>query len=117
MTFYSGLLSNPGSTNTKLTNTSATVVVASADQSQSVGKVHIANVDGAAPVVVSVDIHNGSSVVAILISGLSLASAGGYVDIYDILLDQGQSLRVTSGDADGQLHVHAIHSLTNIPGS
>jgi hypothetical protein len=115
MTFYAGALPNPGSTNTRIANTTATVVVASAGQSQSVAKVNIANVDGADAVVVTVDIFDTNATK--IVNLLSLAAAGGYLELRDILLDQGQSLRVTSGDADGQLHVHAIHSLTNIPGA
>lgn len=116
MTFYGGALPNPGSTNTRIANTNVTTVIASANQSQSVAKVNIANVDGSAAVVATVDIYDGTNATKI-VNLYSIAAAGGYLELRDLLLEQGQSLRVTSADTDGQLHVHAIHSLTNIPGA
>lgn len=115
MTFYQGALPNPGATNTRIANTTATVVVAAADQSQAIAKVNIANVDGVAAVVATVDIYDGTNATK-LVNLVSIAAAGGYLELRDILLEQSQSLRVTSADVDGQLHVHAIHSLTNVPG-
>lgn len=117
MTFYAGSLPNPGTTNTRLTGNTATTVVAAANKPQSVAKIHIANVSASTAVAATIDIHDGAAVVVKLLNIFPLPAAGSPYEIRDILLDKGQSLRVTSGDAAGQLHVHVIHSLTNIPGA
>lgn len=115
MTFFQGVIPNPSKTDTRIANTSVTTVVASKNQPQMVALVRIVNVDGAAAVDVTVDIYNGTTATQ-QISTYPLAADGLPLEIRDIFLELGESLRVTSGDADGQLHVHAIHNLTNIQG-
>lgn len=115
MTFFQGILPNPTPTNTRVTGNTATTVVAAQGRSQNVALVRIANVDGTDAVIVTLDIYDGTNATQ-LISTYSLAADSLPVEMRDILLEQGESLRVTSGDAGGQLHVHAIHSQANVPG-
>lgn len=112
MTFYTGQIPNPSPTRTILTGNTATVVLAAATQTQAIAKIRVVNVAAAAAVVATVDVYDGTTAHK-LANAVSIA-AGEALEIYDELLEQGESLRVTSGDAAGNLHVHVLHALTNI---
>lgn len=114
MSFYRGHIPNPTPTRTILDDNTATTVLASQEQTQAIAKIRVVNMDSTA-VTATVDVYDGTTA-TVLAQAYSIA-AGTALEIYDELLEQGESLRVTSGDASGLLHVHVLHALTNVPGA
>jgi hypothetical protein len=114
MTFYRGEIRNPSPTRTILSGNTATTVLAAADQTQSIAKIRICNVDSGA-ITATVDVYDGST--AHKLTNATSIAAGAALEIYDELLEQGESLRVTSSSSSGLLHVHVLHALVNIPGA
>lgn len=86
-----------------LADNTATAVTTADRGNITIAHIHIANTDSGA-VTATVDIHDGSAVVATLVAAGSI-SAGEYLDLEGTVLNQGESLRVTSGDADGHLDI------------
>lgn len=110
MTIFQAPLGIVDSTRTILTgNTATTVLAADASNSQVVGKVSICNVHSAA-VTVDLDVYNGTTA-RNLLKGYSLAQATLPIELYDIFLAPGESLRATSNNASGLLHVHVLSAL------
>lgn len=110
MTLFQAVLGIADSTRTILTaNTATTVLAADASNAQVVGKISICNVHSAA-VTVELDVYNGTTA-RTLIKAYSLAQATLPIELYDIFLAPGESLRVTSGNASGLLHVHVLSAL------
>jgi hypothetical protein len=110
MTLFQAPLGIADCTHTILTANTATVVLAADGQnSQVVAKVRICNVHSAA-VVVDLEVYNGTTSY-FLISGYSLAEATLPLEINDIFLAKDESLRVTSDNAGGLLHVEVLSAL------
>lgn len=108
MTFYIGNIPNPTVTRTILTGNTATTVVASANRTRAIARVRIVNVHSSAVTFV-LDAYDGTTA-RVLANNYSIATSDAWT-LTDELLEVGESLRVTSGNASGLLHVHAIHAL------
>jgi hypothetical protein len=115
MTLFQAPLGIADCTHTILTANTATVVLAAdANNSQVVAKVRICNVHSSA-VVVDLDVYDGTNTYS-LVKGYSLANATLPLEINDIFLAKAESLRVTSNNASGLLHVEVLSALPRRPG-
>ena len=107
MTFFQTGLAAPTPTRTILTGNTATTTVIAPNRTIAIARIRIVNVHNAA-VTFSLDVHDGTTA-RVLAKDYSIAAADAW-SLTDELLEIGESLRVTSGNASGLLHVHVIHS-------
>jgi len=108
MTFYSLPIATRTVTVKRITDTNATTILSADNGNIEIGLIHIANVDGAASVAVTVDLYDGTTATK-LTDAYALAQKT-FIDLEGTVLLNGWSLRITSGDADGQLHVVVQHT-------
>ena len=110
MSIFQAPLGIADCTHTILTaNTATEVLAADPANSQLVGKLRICNVHSGA-VLVNVEVYNGTTSYY-LTKGYSLATASLPLEINDIFLAPKESLRVTSDQATGLLHVEVLSAL------
>jgi hypothetical protein len=108
MTFYSLPIATRTVTVARLSNTSVTTILTADNGNIEIGLIHIANVDATDAVAVTVDIYDGTT--ATKLTNAYALAAKTFIDLEGTVLLNGWSLRVTSGDADGQLHVVVQHT-------
>ncbi len=110
MTIFQAALGIADCTHTILTTDAVTTVLAADPaNAQLVGKLRVCNVHSSA-VLVDVEVYNGTTSYY-LTKAYSLASASLSMEINDIFLAPKESLRVTSDQATGLLHVEVLSAL------
>ncbi len=111
MSFYSLPISTRTVTVARIANTTTTTLLEADSGNIEIGLIHICNVDGTAAVDVTLDLYDGTNATRLL--STYPVAADSFIDVEGSVLLNGWSLRVTSGDADGQLHITMQHTVAS----